>query len=789
MPNSFLTLADFLEPVVTIAPPFYFSQLSRLFCRGENAEVIVVDTQFRPQGVIYAQDLLAQYLNSQSDDSSQEYLTAARIPKLIKPIKIFPNYLTVVEYYTKFWQTQKVTANDICVLVNGKKTVTGKLNQIKILESISLQNLPTRNLWTILDRFPIPVMLKTSQGKILAQNHKWRQNIGNFIPSDELLQEQYPGKWQKINLREDKLNTVTTLIKEQIRPETLNSQLIQAPEDRESTELRQKEWEFCQIALDKLDAIPADADREKLVWLILAHDLSQQQEIYRELTSQQIDLIELNKIKDEFLACISHDLKSPLTAIVGLSSLLQETKLGKLNSRQAHYVQLIYQSGRKMMTLVNQLLDLTRLETGQLELTWENVSIVEICHKVYAEVKERIEEEKLEFSQEIETELLTIEADSRRLAQILTHLLNNAIDASQKGDKIGLKVNRWQNRLAFTVWDTGIGISAESQQLITPQYQTSLAGFQSELGSNSLGLILSQRLAQIHGGDISFVSQEGQGSEFTVLMPIESEKAKLADNQVYPIVLLVEVIPEYIGEMNKILQKLGYRVVIARSGTEAWEKARQLKPYAIILNPSLPLLSGWDVLTLLKSEPETQEIPVILNYNPSEAMPAIASEVVGILTPPIQEESLGSYLKNLSRDNQQQPQNLTILYIYPESESVLNNDAPLDWLLNSCQSGLVKRVLEADNIEQASLLAQVWEIDAIVFNSGRLDDPTLLLKRLANHKNLAQLPIITLDNSTTQLANRLSNLQVFPCLIPPEAQNFEHLLQVIEIALTSSKHL
>jgi nitrogen-specific signal transduction histidine kinase/CheY-like chemotaxis protein len=367
------------------------------------------------------------------------------------------------------------------------------------------------------------------------------------------------------------------------------------------------------------------------------------QQIARELAAKNADLVQLNRLKDEFLACISHELRTPLTAVLGLSSLLKDQLSGTMNERQVRYAQLIHLSGRHLMTIVNDILDLTRMEPGQLEITLEPVNIATVCNRAFEQAQQsRLEEAKPEagqelpaalptFTLEIEPGLETLIADEMRLRQMLLNLLSNALKFTHADGKIGLRVNLWEGLIAFTVWDTGIGIPAEKQHLIFQKFQQLENPLTRRFEGTGLGLVLTQRLARLHGGDVTFVSKESQGSQFTLpLPPTHPQLAIDPDHEsvVFPsvsrsphnrLVLVVEAVVRSIEHLSEQLSDLGYRVIIARSGTEAVEKARRLQPCTILLNPLLPTLSGWDVLTLLKADPQTRPIPVTVMAGRSSA--------------------------------------------------------------------------------------------------------------------------------------------------------------------------
>src|SRR5919202_1680865 len=311
-----------------------------------------------------------------------------------------------------------------------------------------------------------------------------------------------------------------------------------------ASQTRQKSQERV-FSFVKMPLLPVPSEREKVresedfspspensltsdLWLVLAQDTTEQQQVAQELTAKNAELLQLNRLKDEFLACISHELKTPLTAVLGLSSLLKDQALGELNERQVRYARLIYQSGRQLMTVVNDILDLTRMETGQLELTLEPVHIQNVCDRAYSQVqqfqeeKDQQEEEstpETQFSLQIEPGLEMFVADELRLRQMLVHLLSNAFKFTDPGGEVGLRVNRWEGWIAFTVWDTGIGIPPEKQHLIFQKFQQLEQPRTRRFEGTGLGLVLTQRLARLHGGDISFISKTDKGSEFTVLLP------------------------------------------------------------------------------------------------------------------------------------------------------------------------------------------------------------------------------------------------------------------------------
>ncbi|MCL1469456.1 hybrid sensor histidine kinase/response regulator [Argonema antarcticum] len=589
------------------------------------------------------------------------------------------------------------------------------------------------------------------------------------------------------------------------------------------------------------------------LWLVLAQDVTEEQQVAKELAAKNADLLQLNRLKDEFLACISHELKTPLTAVLGLSSLLKDRLLGPLNDRQLRYTRLIYHSARHLMTVINDILDLTRMETGQLDLTFAIVDIQSVCDRAYEQARKQHsgknkteEEEQIDrdlepnFTLSIESGLDTLIADELRLRQMLVNLLSNALKFTEASGSIGLRVSRWEGWIAFTVWDTGIGIPDEKQHLIFQKFQQLENPLTRQFDGTGLGLVLTQRLTRLHGGDVTFISNQGSGSEFTLLLPPsppsdrldtqdedwEAEEGAREEEQNlstspgpkhYPLphsqsrlVLIVEATPVLIENLTNQLLGLGYRVVIARSGTEALEKARRLQPCTIFLNPLLPLLSGWDVLTLLKASAQTQHIPVIVTATRAEKNYAYSKRADDFLSLPVELDTLRKSLELLAKSAKDSEKgsdksaSLTILRLIADAttdsaqgRSSAENTDNLDRHLTSSPplshlSHLLHqynyRILEADDQEQAELLARIWHPQVVLLD-GNITEPLAYLEHLSQYTALANLPLVTLDEKTTEAALKVKGrheslpLQVFPCLTARGSLlEASTLLQAIQVA-------
>ncbi|MCW6037116.1 response regulator [Spirulina subsalsa FACHB-351] len=782
---------------------------------------------------------------------------------LLEPVAMLPDSLRLGEIKDYFDQNPLLHHCSAYVVVDGEQKVQGLLDDRQLWRALLPEtpgtgdvsggvwmptgypeNPPTtsdnlQDFVQLLDQLPIPLMLNTQQGEIVHQNAAWQAQVGRQEnPSNPPMQstcpkavdcmtlptENYEAFCEQVHQalsQEQALQRWCSLIEEredpgvtsgfgQTPPALIQHRFSAQPPLSSNEPLEHQVWQFVKLPLQINTKKRSNTVSQSLpkLWLILATDVTEQRQLCKELAAKNADLVQLNRLKDEFLACISHELKTPLTAVLGLSSLLKDQKLGELNARQMRYAQLIYQSGRQLMTVVNDILDLTRLETGQLQLTLETVDLKAACDRAYEQARTQIHKNTeplnpdfplMDFTLEIEEGLKFIVADELRLRQMLVHLLENAFKFTPPEGKIGLKVSRWQGWIDFTVWDTGIGIPESAQHLIFQKFQQLESPLTRQFEGTGLGLVLTQRLARAHGGDISFISTVGKGSKFTLLLPPTPPEHYLSavnnppNNQ---LILIVEAVPQSIEQLSGMLQKQGYRVIIARTGTEALEKARQVQPRAILLNPVLPLLSGWDVLTLLKADATTEEIPVLVMATRAERQQAKQNGADGFLSLPVQPSALQENLSRLRSQPMVHQSNLTILRLNPKFAEVAADGnsvfvTEFGLALSQQTSGLNYRILEADDLEQASVLARVWHPDVLLLEGINGTDSVEFMRSLTQYENLVHLPLVTLETQTTEAANQFPSLAVFPCLIPIAEQTIAALLQVIQVAagISTQPHL
>jgi PAS domain S-box-containing protein len=372
--------------------------------------------------------------------------------------------------------------------------------------------------------------------------------------------------------------------------------------------------------------------------LIVLHDITERKQA-EEALEQAKDAAEeaqhvaeaANQAKSVFLANMSHELRTPLTAILGFAEILGGENFGPLNEKQLKSVQRIQESSHHLVSLINDILDLSKIEAGKLELAVGPVQIQAVCQASLQFIQPAAQQKQLAVSSTYDQAALLLEADERRLRQILVNLLSNAVKFTPKGGKIGLDVvsDAPHQLIHFTVWDTGIGISPEGiTRLFQPFVQLD-SRMVREYGGAGLGLVLVRRMVEMHGGTVSVESEgiPGRGSRFTVSLPWqepleatelvmkvepEVEAPGLIASPVHPPLILVAEDEEAISLLlSDYLLSCGYRITLARNGTEALEQAKAERPNLIVMDVQMPQMDGLEAIRRLRTDTNLANVPII----------------------------------------------------------------------------------------------------------------------------------------------------------------------------------
>ena len=347
-----------------------------------------------------------------------------------------------------------------------------------------------------------------------------------------------------------------------------------------------------------------------------------------ELRAANADLARAARLKDEFLAAMSHELRTPLNAILGLSEALLEGVYGPQNEKQSRSLRSISESGHHLLDLINDILDVAKIEAGKLELQIGVVSIASVCESSIGLVKQAAQKKQLKTSVTLSDTVTQIEADARRLKQILVNLLSNAVKFTPECGQIGLEVqdDAEGEVVHLTVWDTGIGISAEDMERLFQPFVQVDSSLSRKYNGTGLGLALVQRLARMHGGDVSVHSEVGVGSRFTVSLPRQSSAKPLdIENAEAPastlsvpvssesVVLLVEDNETNTVVVGDYLQSKGYRLEVAHDGAEAIESVRREQPDVVLMDIQMPGTDGLEAIRCIRTDGEraVAETPII----------------------------------------------------------------------------------------------------------------------------------------------------------------------------------
>ena len=374
--------------------------------------------------------------------------------------------------------------------------------------------------------------------------------------------------------------------------------------------------------IDKVLIVSTDITERKLALEALKQErasLAQRvEERTAELVRVNIELQESSRAKDEFLANMSHELRTPLNAILGMSEILEEQLFGHLNEKQLKHVTVIEESGRHLLTLINDILDLAKIESGQRELFYQPVHITDLCNSSLNFINAQAIKKNITVSYEPGPRLTEIEADPRSLKQILVNLLSNAIKFTPENGQIGLQVeqNEQTETVCFTVWDTGIGITPEqSLKLFRPFVQVD-SGLTRNYEGTGLGLSLISRLVDMHGGSVQLKSSgiHGEGSHFTIHLPLHPTQIKATLQPQFegaPPILIMDDESNSRQRLQTILTSLGCQVLIAKTNLDTIRIAQEVQPGLIFIDTQIPQEITLQTILQIRREMKDESIPVI----------------------------------------------------------------------------------------------------------------------------------------------------------------------------------
>jgi signal transduction histidine kinase/CheY-like chemotaxis protein len=363
------------------------------------------------------------------------------------------------------------------------------------------------------------------------------------------------------------------------------------------------------------------------------------------LQVSNLELARSSQAKSEFLARMSHDLRQPLNAIVGFTDLLLMTEGEPLTQKQRRHLGHVATASRQLLGLINDLRDLSRVESGRMEIHPEPCDVAALLDETLALFRTQTQDGRISLVLETASPLSRLLADRVRVQQVLHNLLSNAFKFTPEGGLITVTAKQVGLELEIAVRDTGMGIPPEDQKRIFEAYEQagSREGQQKGVG---LGLAIAKRLVELHGGRIWVESAPGQGSTFAFRLPgaCQAETGHVAHHG-SPLVLVIEDDLVTAGLIRTQLMEGGYRVALVASGHAGLGAAKRLLPQVITLDLGLPDLDGWEVLYRLKNDPATQGIPVLVVTAQDQGQLGPSLGAVDWLTKPVDSKRLLTALR------------------------------------------------------------------------------------------------------------------------------------------------
>jgi signal transduction histidine kinase len=344
----------------------------------------------------------------------------------------------------------------------------------------------------------------------------------------------------------------------------------------------------------------------------------------------RIEFEQQSRKKDEFLATMSHELRTPLNAILSCTEALREGAYGDLQTPQLEAVRTIRESGKHLLSLITDILDISKIEAGRLELNLSTLGVQAMCDSVLQMVRNSAEARAIELSYSNNADIDTFLGDPLRVKQILINLVGNAVKFTPEGGRVGLEIQAGQEEdtIAFRIWDTGPGISSENAFAIFKPFVQADGNYNRSQPGTGLGLAIAQHLAHLHEGDIALEYFDGPGAIFNVTLPIgEMCSGPVFDMRAtgsWPLfdvvvddavgietILIAEDTDSNYQHVRDLLVSLGYTVERAVDGEEAVRRCQELRPDIVLMDIDMPVMNGLDAIRLLRESPEMKGLPII----------------------------------------------------------------------------------------------------------------------------------------------------------------------------------
>ncbi|MBC7806504.1 MAG: response regulator [Akkermansiaceae bacterium] len=488
------------------------------------------------------------------------------------------------------------------------------------------QEIKSREVWlkTILGSLGEGVLATNNKGTITLLNRQAEQLIG--WKQSEVIGRNVDEIFRLI-IGSD-LKEVATAGEKDALPESLVAQILRDGQARDynGTDAVLVRRDGAGTPIDVFGA-PIQARTESLGGVVVAfRDISERKAAETELLRTKEAAEVASRTKSQFLANMSHELRTPLNAIIGYSEMLQEDAEADGQQDAASDLLKIKTAGKHLLALINDILDLSKIEAGKMELFLEDFDLAGMADEVAGVVQTLVGKKNNKLTVECASDIGSMHADLTKIRQSLFNLLSNAAKFTEDGT-ITLRILRSGGNVVFEIADTGIGMSAEQQSRLFEAFSQADASTTRKYGGTGLGLAITRRFARMMGGDVTLQSAPGEGSTFTLSLPVtvQERQADISDpptaaegavstvlTPVRETVLVIDDDPSTRDLMQRFLTREGFDVILAATGEEGLRLARTIRPLIITCDVMMPGMDGWGVLQALKSDPATLQIPVIM---------------------------------------------------------------------------------------------------------------------------------------------------------------------------------
>ncbi|MGD0883932.1 MAG: response regulator [Thermodesulfovibrionales bacterium] len=475
-----------------------------------------------------------------------------------------------------------------------------------------------------------------------------------------------------------------------------------------------------------------------------------------------------SQLKSRFITNMNHELRTPLNSILGFSDVLLEKTFGDLTENQERYIKNIQSSGKHLLDIINNCLDIAKIEAGKFDMSYETFPVISVLSEVFNIMTPLADKKTIEFKLSMSDSVDSITADRVKLKQILYNLLSNAVKFTPEGGKVGVLIDREPGKgesgdhqyVKFSVWDTGVGLSPDDKERIFNEFEQVESTLSRRYEGVGLGLALTKRLVELHTGRISVESKLGEGSTFTFEIPITSPVQESPSEEVEavnlnfpwmeeraPLILVVEDDAPSAELLTLHLTQAGYKVAHAFDGEDAIEKANILRPFAILLDIMLPKKDGWEVLQALKGDEATARIPVLIHSIIDNKDLAFALGATDYLLKPLDKDALLNILQGLSiMGCKRCPVTILVIEAKGDLDSLLEGTTTQEFLVYSAKEG--RRGIELATALRPDVILLDFELpDMLGFDA---------VKELKENPSTRNIPIFILTERDISVEDRIS---------------------------------